>query len=383
MLNQRFKKIALPILVLVTILACAPFTASTPQPAATLNALYTSAAQTLNAMSTQGSYTVTPQPFATATLSIATTSPIATYTAVPPLLTIASRCDSAAFISDVTYPDGSTVALGGTFTKIWRLQNTGTCTWNSSYALVYVGGERFSAPSAVALAGSIGPGQTVDIPINLTAPTGSGNYIGYWKLRNSSGVLFGVGNTDTSIYADVKVAGYVVTGYDFIANYCDADWRNSSDNLACPGNEGDNNGFVRILSSPKLEDGKSKGDGLLTYPEKGSNGLISGRYPGVVIQSGDRFQALIGCLNKADDCDVIFRVQYQIGNKGDIKMLGQWREIYEGEYYPVSIDLSGLRGEKVKIILSVLANGNSHEDFAVWVTPRITRLSSQPPTSYP
>jgi len=381
MFNERFKKITIPIFVLVTILACAPFTASTPQPAATLNALYTSAAQTLDAMATQGSYTVTPQPFATGTLSIATTTPFATYTAVPPLLTIASRCDSAAFVSDVTYPDGSTIALGGTFTKTWRIQNTGTCTWNTSYSLVYVGGERFSAPSAVALPGNIGPGQTVDIPVNLTAPSSKGNYIGYWKLRNSAGVLFGVGNSDTSIYVDVKVTGYTVVAYDLIASYCEAGWQNATQDLPCPGTEGDDNGFVKVLSSPKLEDGKSKGDGLLTYPERGSNGLISGKYPGVLIQSGNRFQALIGCLNKADDCDVIFRVQYQIG-KGDIKTLGQWREVYEGEYYPINIDLSGLRGEKVKIILSVLANGSSHEDFAVWVMPRITGVSSQPP-SYP
>jgi hypothetical protein len=46
----------------------------------------------------------------------------------------------------------------------------------------------------------------------------------------------------------------------------------------------------------------------------------------------------------------------------------------------VTIDLSSLSGEKVKFILSVLANGSAHEDFALWVNPRITRQSSQPPT---
>jgi hypothetical protein len=382
MFNERFKKISIPMFVLAIILACSPFTASTPQPAATLNALYTSAAQTLDAMSTQSSYTATAQPFATSTLSIATSTPFPTYTAVPPLLTIATRCDAAAFVSDVTYPDGSSVTIGGTFTKIWRIKNTGTCTWNSSYALVYVGGERFSAPSAVALPGNVGPGQSVDISVNLTAPNNSGGYIGYWKLRNADGVVFGVGNGDTSVYVDVRVAGYTVTAYDLIASYCEAGWQNATQDLPCPGTEGDDNGFVRILSAPRLEDGRSKGDGLLTYPERGNNGLISGKYPGFLIQSGDRFQAFIACLNEANDCDVIFRVQYQIG-RGDVRTLGQWREVYEGDAYPISIDLSSLRGEKVKIILSVLANGSSHEDFAVWVNPRITRQSSQPPTSYP
>ena len=36
--------------------------------------------------------------------------------------------DSAHFVSDVNYPDGTKVEAGVEFTKTWRLQNTGTCT---------------------------------------------------------------------------------------------------------------------------------------------------------------------------------------------------------------------------------------------------------------
>ncbi len=128
-----------------------------------------------------------------------------------------------------------------------------------------------------------------------------------------------------------------------------------------------------------MEDGRSQGNGLLTYPEKGNDGLISGKYPAIKIEFGDRFQTVIGCLNEANDCDMIYRLQYQIGN-GSVRTLGQWREVYEGQSYPISIDLSTLSGERVKFILSVLANGSSHEDFALWINPRISRQSSQPPT---
>jgi hypothetical protein len=79
---------------------------------------------------------------------------------------------------------------------------------------------------------------------------------------------------------------------------------------------------------------------------------------------------------------MIYRLQYQIG-QGDIRTLGQWREVYEGNYYPVNIDLSFLAGQNIKFYFTVLANGNSHEDFALWVTPRISRQSSQPPTTTP
>jgi hypothetical protein len=228
---------------------------------------------------------------------------------------------------------------------------------------------------------NVGPGQTVDLAVNLTAPNQGGSYRGFWKLRNSSNVLFGIGaSADSNFYADIKVTGYTVTGYDFLANYCEASWQNASRGLPCPGVEGDDNGFVIVLNSPKVEDGTTPGNGLLTYPERGNDGWISGQYPAIKIESGDRFQAVIGCLNEANDCDMIYRLQYQIGN-GSVKTLGQWHEVYEGQEYPINIDLSTLSGERVKFILSVLANGSSHEDFALWINPRIARQSSQPPAA--
>jgi hypothetical protein len=378
----RFRKIAFLMVALVSILACSRFASPTPQPAATLNALYTSAAQTLEAMSTQAVTTLTLQPSPTGILSISTSSPIVfnTFTSVPPLQPV-SKCDAASFESDVTYPDGSVVSRGSTFTKIWRLKNVGTCTWTTSYAIVFVSGEKLGAPNTVSLPGSVAPGQTIDIPVELTAPNAEGRYRGNWKLRNASGVLFGVGAlADSNFYVDVNVSGFIVTGYDFVANFCDANWRNDSKNLPCPGTEGDDRGFVLMLDAPKMEDGNTRGPGLITYPEKSNTGFIKGQYPAINIKSGDRFQALIGCAYKANDCNLIFRLEYQIGN-GNIRSLGQWQEVYEGRYYPVNIDLSPLSGENVKFILTIFTNGSSLEDFALWVTPRITSHSAQAPTA--
>jgi hypothetical protein len=383
--SKNYRKIIIPILVLAAAtLACNQVTGATPQPAATLNALYTSAAQTLEGMSTQAAAATQSSPTPTLSLSGPTASPIvvSTFTSVPPLSPVPqSRCDAAAFVSDVTYPDGSNVALGSSFTKIWRLKNNGTCTWTTSYTLVFVSGDRLNAPAAVTMPTNVGPGQTVDLAVNLTSPSQTGHYRGYWQLRNASNVLFGIGAAaDGNFYVDINVTGYTVTGYDFLASYCQASWQNESQDLPCPGVDGDERGFVLALNSPKMEDGKTQGNGLLTHPERENNGMISGKYPAFTIQSGDRFQTQIGCLNQANDCDMIFRLQYQIGN-GTVRTLGQWREVYEGDSYPINIDLSTLRGENVKFILSILANGSSHEDYAIWVNPRITRQSAQPPTA--
>ena len=128
MFVTRSKKIIFLMSTLVFVLACSQFAAPTAQPAATLDVLYTSAAQTLEAMSTQAGSTLTVQPSPTGILSIPTASPIvfSTFTPVPPIQPV-TRCDAAAFVSDVTYPDGSVVSRGTSFTKTWRLKTIGTC----------------------------------------------------------------------------------------------------------------------------------------------------------------------------------------------------------------------------------------------------------------
>ncbi|MBK9925632.1 MAG: hypothetical protein IPP66_10100 [Anaerolineales bacterium] len=335
-------------------------------------------------MSTQGAASQSAESSATPTLSIATNSPtpFATYTPVPPLATIV-KCDAAAFITDVTYPDGSLLGLNNTFTKTWRVKNVGTCTWTTSYNLVFVGGEGFGGKAAVALPASVGPGGSVDISVQLKTPNQNGRYQGFWKLSNASGVLFGFGSQgNSSIYVDVNVSGYTVTGYDLAANLCEASWRNDDRSLPCPGNNGSSDGFAVAINAPEMEDSKVRGTGLLTHPQMVKDGMITGKYSPINIQTGDHFKALIGCVNKANDCDVIFKLDYQIGTD-PVNALGQWHEIYEGEYYPIDIDLSFLNNKKVKFILTILANGSSHEDYALWGNPRITRQSAQPPTKTP
>jgi hypothetical protein len=178
------------------------------------------------------------------------------------------------------------------------------------------------------------------------------------------------------------VSGYTVTGYDLAANLCNAKWTNASKQLPCPGTDGSAAGFVLVMNAPKMEDGKVRGVGLLTHPEMTNNGIISGKYPAINIESGDRFNALIGCLEKANDCNMTFKLEYQIGSD-PAKTLGQWSEIYEGKFYAIDIDLNFLRGQKVKFILSILSNGSSHEDYGLWVNPQISRQSNQPATATP
>ncbi|NOH00669.1 MAG: hypothetical protein HND47_01180 [Chloroflexi bacterium] len=95
-----------------------------------------------------------------------------------------------------------------TFVKIWRIKNVGTCTWSTSYALVFAGGDAMGGPAAAGMPGTVFPGQYIEIPVTLSSPNKDGSYTGYWKLRNASGATFGIGaQADTAFWVKIKVAG--------------------------------------------------------------------------------------------------------------------------------------------------------------------------------
>lgn len=373
-------------LLLLVQLACnAPSAPSTPDTIATLDALYTVAAQT----STPAASLTPGLPLPTASQILPTASLIAAGPSSTPIIlppnpapTLVSRCDAASFVKDITIADGATVAGGSKFTKTWQLKNTGTCSWTGSYALVFVSGDAMSGPSVVSLPGNVNPGQTIDLSVNLTAPAKDGHYRGYWKLRNASNVLFGIGaSADTAFWVDINVKNSEYTAYDFVNKLCNATWANSTYTLPCPGQEDDPGGYAFVIKDPKLENGnRANGLGLLAVPMNNKDGYISGMYPNFTVQDGDRFRALLSCRYNHDRCDVVFRLDYV--SNGKTQTLGSWREVYEGKFYSVDIDLSSLAGKKVQFVLVVAANGSARDDEAIWVTPRIIR-SGTPPTPTP
>lgn len=111
---------------------------------------------------------------------------------------------SAEFVRDVTYPDGTYVMPGSTFTKTWRLRNTGTHAWSTDTQLVYVAGDPMNAYN-VYVPYYVAPGSTVDISVNLTAPTFGGTVSGQWMLQAPDGTRFGVGcNGQVPVWVSVK-----------------------------------------------------------------------------------------------------------------------------------------------------------------------------------
>ena len=153
-----------------------------------------------------------PQPQPTTVTPTETELP-PTPTNTPTITVTEEPCDRASFVKDVTIPDGTNFDPGDDFTKTWRLKNTGSCTWTSGYSLIFDHGDSMDGPASKQLtSGTVAPGQTIDVSVDLTAPNTPGDYKGYWKLRNSSGVVFGVGSAgDVAFWVEIDVLQPTVT----------------------------------------------------------------------------------------------------------------------------------------------------------------------------
>lgn len=138
---------------------------------------------TMTSEPTQPVWTQTPPP------------PQDTQTSIPEATLTEGPCNKAAFLTDVTITDGTEIQTGTGFTKTWRLQNTGSCTWTSGYHVTFVSGDRMNAPDGVVVTnGTVPSGATVDVSVFLTAPITAGTYRGNFKLQDQAGSLFGVGS---------------------------------------------------------------------------------------------------------------------------------------------------------------------------------------------
>lgn len=108
--------------------------------------------------------------------------------------------DNATFIADVTIADGTHFKPGASFTKTWRIANSGTKSWGSGsswsnsgagYTWSFDGGDQMSAPQSVPIPQIYMPGDQWDASVTMKAPLTPGTYKGFWRARDPNGQAFG------------------------------------------------------------------------------------------------------------------------------------------------------------------------------------------------
>jgi len=153
-----------------------------------------------------------------ATPQFPTPTPVV-FTPVPPACVY-----GMAYVADLSYDDQNMtnpplLQPGQSFTKSWRIRNTGTCNWDPTFFLRYVRG---NVPAAqmngqpVPVPAVIVPGATVDMSVNLIAPSGPGTYQGFWQMSAPNGTFFG-----QTIWVGITVPGAQPTqaSRPFIQNF--------------------------------------------------------------------------------------------------------------------------------------------------------------------
>jgi hypothetical protein len=168
------------------------------------SALSTAVAQTVQAQNTPEivstpTLTATPSPLTSLAATAAqTATPV---TGGAPV----EFCTASALLVGETYPDGTIVQPGSTFTKSWQVQNNGTCTWDASWQLVFSGGALMDGATVYNFPQPAQPGETVEVPIILRAPIEGGQHTGEWVLKSPWGESFGVGQYSVPLSVSVVV----------------------------------------------------------------------------------------------------------------------------------------------------------------------------------
>jgi len=166
-------------------------------------ALQTSVANTVVALQATLAANVTPTPATQATPTAETLPTFTPAASAQPTTavfvpTATSQPDYLITdVQDITAPDNSTFKPGEAFTKTWRLTNGGAATWTADFSLVFTSGDQMGA-TTVSLGRSVAPNQTIDVSVNLVAPSTEGTYKGNFMLQTNGGKSFGLGSSGTS-----------------------------------------------------------------------------------------------------------------------------------------------------------------------------------------
>jgi len=184
-----------------------------PTPTMELIQIQTQAVETFSAALTQTAlaapsktpvYTPTALPtFAPAATSAVITLPAVTQAAAS---SPTASCYQLRFTSDVSIPDNTQMAPGQTFTKTWKVKNTGSCAWDTGFKFAFVGGEAMSG-ATYTLPSSVAANAELDISIAMTAPTNkTGALRGNWRMQTAGGTYFG-----DEVYVLIVVGGTTAT----------------------------------------------------------------------------------------------------------------------------------------------------------------------------
>lgn len=297
---------------------------------------------------------------------------------LPPTRPAADCVEGLTVLAETGYLDAAPVEAGQTVGRVWRVRNTGNCTWTPEYELVHVEGSSFGT-SPIPLGASVAPGEEVELRLAVFAPATPGLQAGGWALRSPSGALLGAGSRPLRMRLNVgpPLPEPKRQIYNFVDHVCQARWVAASPErpgrlLPCPGYDRDTGGSITWVETPRFSNGVTEDEpGLVLNPPTEAGGLISGTFPEYRVEPGDQFRLLLGCRAGSPGCQARCQLNFREGDS--LSPIAEWVIGEADGVRNLAVDLSFLAGRSVAFVLAVDGDGPGAPDATLWITPSIMR----------
>lgn len=319
-----------------------------------------------------------------------TVSPVPTPSPTPlplPTVVLPKGCQTKGrFVRDITVPDGTQIAAGEKFDKVWLLLNAADCPWGPGYTIRLVDGEAMGAPNIINVRTRTEPDANFEARVSLVAPASPGVHRGVWQLHDLTGQPFG-----PELYLEIEVTpaaagsktntGHTQVLYDFVANAASGQWSSGnatytvqqtplSDALQLPPA-----GLVAVGVAQLRGNKTSDGNALLTYPHL-ENGYIEGKFKvDTPLQPTDTVAAELGFtkLSILSDDGVTFEMAFTPTGGTERVIFSkpvEYRTSPVTESQPLGDIPPGSTGT---FTLRVRGGNSLSQDWAVWISARLLR----------
>jgi hypothetical protein len=187
-------------------------------------------------------------------------------------------------------------------------------------------------------------------------------------------VNFGIGaDANSPFWASIVVDQEVTTEINGVEAMCNWSWVSGVGPMTCP-QDSLTNGSVLRNNSPSVEIGVQEDEpAIVVMPNDGTGGFVTGTTNFFTVQAGDRVRTVVGCLHNQVQCNLTFEIGYRT-QTGAYGALGVWGQAYDGSLDKLDVDLTGLAGQNIQLVLTARSNtGSSFENYGFWLNPRLVR----------
>lgn len=288
----------------------------------------------------------------------------------------ATCIDRYEYLGDVTIPDGMVITPYTLFTKTWYIKNTGDCTWNSKYKLVYQSGAEVGQSKSFPLLNPgyyIRPGETLAVSAQLAAPAGTGlTYTTYWAMETERGEIVGDGEAK-NVYLSSSFR--VEKSFDLIQNFGSLSCYDDHGYFTCGSRaQTADHGAVYYEQSPNFESGRNQGKpAIVVAPPLGENTTVRFEFGPLRFPRGSWFYTNFSCFPSTPTCDVQIRLYVRKPGYDEtlVQEIREWNDGFMGEW-KFRLDDIEVFDQDYIYTFEVQSNGGANkEDYITFANTRI------------